>query len=53
MLLMDLGTFRGNWANATAYATADLFCDTAATSDIFIVTEAHTSSGSHASNNKR
>ena len=42
----ELGTFRGNWATAsTAYAIRDLVKDTS-TNNIFIVTEAHTSSGS-------
>ena len=41
----ELGTFRGNWAASTAYAVRDLVKDTS-TNNIFIVTEAHTSSGS-------
>ena len=41
----ELGTFRGNWAASTAYAIRDLVKDTS-TNNIFIVTEAHTSSGS-------
>ena len=40
----ELGTFRGNWA-ASTYAIRDLVKDTS-TNNIFIVTEAHTSSGS-------
>jgi hypothetical protein len=41
----ELGTFRGNWAASTSYAVRDLVKDTS-TNNIFIVTEAHTSSGS-------
>lgn len=41
----ELGSFRGNWAASTAYAIRDLVKDTS-TNNIFIVTEAHTSSGS-------
>ena len=41
----ELGTFRGNWAASTAYSIRDLVKDTS-TNNIFIVTEAHTSSGS-------
>ncbi len=41
----ELGTFRGNWAASTAYEVRDLVKDTS-TNNIFIVTEAHTSSGS-------
>ena len=41
----ELGTFRGNWAASTAYEIRDLVKDTS-TNNIFIVTEAHTSSGS-------
>ena len=40
----ELGTFRGNWAASTAYEVRDLVKDTS-TNNIFIVTEAHTSSG--------
>ena len=41
----ELGTFRGNFAASTAYAVRDLIKDTS-TNNIFIVNEAHTSSGS-------
>lgn len=41
----ELGTFRGNFAASTAYAVRDLVKDTS-TNNIFIVNEAHTSSGS-------
>ncbi len=41
----ELGTFRGDWAASTAYEVRDLVKDTS-TNNIFIVTEAHTSSGS-------
>ena len=41
----ELGTFRGNWGAGTAYALRDLVKDTS-TNNIFIVTTAHTSSGS-------
>ena len=41
----ELGTFRGNWAASTTYAVRDLVKDTS-TNNIFIVNEAHTSSGS-------
>ena len=41
----ELGTFKGNWAASTAYEIRDLVKDTS-TNNIFIVTEAHTSSGS-------
>ena len=41
----ELGTFKGNWAASTAYALRDLVKDTS-TGNIFIVTTAHTSSGS-------
>ena len=41
----ELGTFRGNFAASTAYALRDLIKDTS-TNNIFIVNEAHTSSGS-------
>ena len=41
----ELGTFRGNWAASTAYVIRDIIKDTS-TNNIFIVTEAHTSSGS-------
>jgi len=40
----EIGTFRGNWAASTAYAVRDLVKDTS-TNNIFIVNEAHTSSG--------
>ena len=41
----ELGTFRGDWAASTAYSIRDIVKDTS-TNNIFIVTEAHTSSGS-------
>jgi len=41
----ELGTFQGNFASGTAYAVRDLVKDTS-TNNIFIVNEAHTSSGS-------
>ena len=41
----ELGTFKGNWAASTAYALRDIVKDTS-TNNIFIVTTAHTSSGS-------
>ena len=43
--MQELGTFRGNFAASTAYAVRDLIKDTS-TNNIFIVNEAHTSSGS-------
>jgi len=44
-ITQELGTFRGNWAASTAYAARDLVKDTSS-NNIFIVTTAHTSSGS-------
>ena len=41
----ELGTFKGNWSSGTAYVVRDLVKDTS-TNNIFIVNEAHTSSGS-------
>ena len=41
----EIGTFKGDWAASTAYAVRDLVKDTS-TNNIFIVNEAHTSSGS-------
>ena len=41
----ELGTFKGDWAASTAYVIRDIVKDTS-TNNIFIVTEAHTSSGS-------
>ncbi len=41
----EIGTFRGDWAASTSYAVRDLVKDTS-TNNIFIVNEAHTSSGS-------
>ena len=41
----ELGTNRGDWAASTSYAVRDLVKDTS-TNNIFIVNEAHTSSGS-------
>ena len=40
----ELGTYRGNWATATAFAQRDLVKDTSNNS-IYIVVTAHTSSG--------
>ena len=40
----EIGTFRGDWAASTAYAVRDLVKDTS-TNNIFIVNDAHTSSG--------
>jgi hypothetical protein len=44
-ITQELGTFTGNWATSTAYSVRDLVKDTS-TNNIFIVNEAHTSSGS-------
>ncbi len=41
----ELGTFQGDWAASTAYEIRDIVKDTS-TNNIFIVTSAHTSSGS-------
>ena len=41
----EIGTFKGDWATSTAYAVRDIVKDTS-TNNIFIVTSAHTSSGS-------
>ena len=41
----ELGTFKGDWAASTAYVIRDIVKDTS-TNNIFIVTTAHTSSGS-------
>ena len=41
----EIGTFRGNWAASTSYLVRDIVKDTS-TNNIFIVTSAHTSSGS-------
>lgn len=41
----ELGTFKGDWAASTSYVARDLVRDTS-TTNIFIVNEAHTSSGS-------
>ena len=41
----ELGTFKGNWSSGTAYVVRDIVKDTS-TNNIFIVNEAHTSSGS-------
>ena len=41
----ELGSFKGNWSSGTAYVARDLVKDTS-TNNIFIVNEAHTSSGS-------
>ena len=40
----EIGTFKGDWAASTSYAVRDLVKDTS-TNNIFIVNEAHTSSG--------
>ena len=44
-VLKELGTYRGNWAEGTAYAVRDLVKDTS-TNNIFFCNTAHTSSGS-------
>jgi hypothetical protein len=41
----ELGTFRGNWATATAFAQRDIVKDTS-NNNIYIVVTAHTSTGS-------
>tara|TARA_B100000989_G_scaffold94990_1_gene69065 strand:+ start:10599 stop:12173 length:1575 start_codon:yes stop_codon:yes gene_type:complete len=41
----ELGTFKGDWAASTSYLVRDIVKDTS-TNNIFIVTTAHTSSGS-------
>lgn len=41
----EIGTFQGDWAASTAYSQRDLVKDTS-TNNIFIVNDAHTSSGS-------
>ena len=41
----ELGTFKGDWAASTSYLVRDIVKDTS-TNNIFIVTAAHTSSGS-------
>ena len=41
----ELGTFKGNWAASTDYVVRDIVKDSG-TNNIFIVNEAHTSSGS-------
>ena len=41
----ELGTFKGDWSSGTAYVVRDIVKDTS-TNNIFIVNEAHTSSGS-------
>jgi hypothetical protein len=41
----ELGSFKGDWSSGTAYVARDLVKDTS-TNNIFIVNEAHTSSGS-------
>ena len=43
-ITQELGTFKGNWATSTAYVVRDLVKDTS-TNNIFLVNEAHTSSG--------
>ena len=45
VVTQEIGTFKGNWAASTAYAQRDIVKDTS-TNNIFIVNEAHTSSGS-------
>ena len=44
-ITQELGTFKGNWAASTSYLVRDIVKDTS-TNNIFIVTSAHTSSGS-------
>jgi cytoskeletal protein CcmA (bactofilin family) len=44
-ITQELGTFKGNWAASTAYVERDLVKDTT-TNNVFIVNDAHTSSGS-------
>ena len=44
-IAQELGTFRGDWAAATAYKPRDIVKDTS-TNNIFLVNAAHTSSGS-------
>ena len=44
-ITQELGTFKGNWAASTSYLVRDIVKDTS-TNNIFIVTTAHTSSGS-------
>ncbi len=44
-ITQEIGTFRGNWATATAYEVRDIIKDTS-TNNIFLVNAAHTSSGS-------
>ena len=41
----EIGTFKGNWATATAYAIRDIIKDTS-NNNIYICNTAHTSSGS-------
>lgn len=43
-ITQEIGTFRGDWATATAYEVRDLVKDTS-TNNIFLVNAAHTSSG--------
>ena len=43
-ITQEIGTFRGNWATATAYEVRDIVKDTS-TNNIFLVNAAHTSSG--------
>jgi hypothetical protein len=43
-ITQEIGTFRGNWATATAYEVRDLVKDTS-TNNIFLINAAHTSSG--------
>jgi hypothetical protein len=45
LVSQELGTFKGDWAASTAYVERDLVKDTT-TNNVFIVTSAHTSSGS-------
>ena len=44
-ITQELGTFKGNWAASTDYVVRDIVKDSG-TNNIFIVNEAHTSSGS-------
>ena len=43
-ITQEIGTFRGDWATATAYEVRDIVKDTS-TNNIFLVNAAHTSSG--------
>ena len=43
-ITQEIGTFRGDWATATAYEVRDIVKDTS-TNNIFLINAAHTSSG--------